>query len=67
MKRRAWWNLLLLVPFAATLFPGIYNRIEPHLFGMPFFYAYQLVWTLLCGVLLAIYLGVMRSGGSDAR
>ncbi|HEY5341411.1 MAG TPA: DUF3311 domain-containing protein [Candidatus Aquilonibacter sp.] len=67
MKRSAWWNLLLLVPFIATLFPGLYNRLEPYIFGMPFFYAYQLIWTIGCGVLLAIYIALVREGESDAR
>jgi hypothetical protein len=36
------WNLLLLVPLAAVLFPGLYNRDDPRLFEIPFFYWYQL-------------------------
>lgn len=67
MKRSAWWNLLLLVPFIATLFPGLYDTLEPHIFGMPFFYAYQLIWTIGCGVLLLVYITVTREGGPDAR
>ena len=35
-------NWLLLVPLVATLLPGFYNRIEPRLWGIPFFYWYQL-------------------------
>lgn len=53
MSRRAWY-VLLAIPFAATLFPGLYDRLDPRLFGMPFFYWYQLVWTVLCGVVLAV-------------
>jgi hypothetical protein len=40
------WNLLLLVPLLCLLTP-LYNRIEPQLFGMPFFYWSQLVAILL--------------------
>jgi Protein of unknown function (DUF3311) len=36
------WNLLLLVPLAAVLFPWLYNRDDPRLFDIPFFYWYQL-------------------------
>jgi Protein of unknown function (DUF3311) len=36
------WNLLLLVPLVAVLFPAVYNRLDPSLFGIPFFYWYQL-------------------------
>jgi hypothetical protein len=67
MKRSAWWNLLLLVPFVATLFPGFYNRLDPPLFGMPFFYWYQLLWTVGAGVVLLIYIAVIGGGKRDAR
>ena len=36
------WNLLLLVPLF-TLFTPLYNRVNPRLLGMPFFYWFQLV------------------------
>jgi hypothetical protein len=37
------WNLLLLVPFLMLVTPW-FNRVEPQLFGMPFFYWSQLAW-----------------------
>jgi hypothetical protein len=36
-------NWLLLLPLVVTLFPPIYNHIDPTAFNMPFFYWYQLV------------------------
>ncbi|MBA2697947.1 MAG: DUF3311 domain-containing protein [Nocardioidaceae bacterium] len=39
---RSPWNWLLLVPLIATLIPPFYNRLQPDLFGIPFFYWYQL-------------------------
>lgn len=39
---RSWWNWLLVVPLLVVLFPPIYNRTTPELFGIPFFYWYQL-------------------------
>ena len=42
--------LLLLVPFAALLWVPFYNRVEPSLFGIPFFYWFQMLWTLLGAV-----------------
>ena len=39
--------LFLVVPFVALLWVPFYNRIEPELFGTPFFYWYQTVWTFL--------------------
>jgi hypothetical protein len=39
---RSAWNWLLLVPLLVTLYPPLYNRDTPELFGIPFFYWYQL-------------------------
>jgi hypothetical protein len=47
-----WWNLLLLVPFVGLLWVPIYNRIEPKVFGIPFFYWYQFLWVLLTSLLI---------------
>jgi hypothetical protein len=55
MKRRPYrWYALLVLPFAGTLLPWIYNRAEPQLFGLPFFYWYQLAWIVVTAVLLGI-------------
>jgi hypothetical protein len=35
-------NWLLLVPLALTLFPPIYNSIDPTIADIPFFYWYQM-------------------------
>ena len=62
-RRRGWtwWYLLLLVQFVAVLWPPFYNRAEPHLVGMPFFYWYQLLWVIIGAVLTAIvYLATER-------
>ena len=39
---RSPWNWLLLVPLLVTLYPPLYNRRTPEVFGIPFFYWYQL-------------------------
>jgi hypothetical protein len=41
-KRLTLW--LLLVPYAGLLWVPFYNLREPALFGIPFFYWYQLAW-----------------------
>ena len=49
-------NLLLLLPFAAMLWVPLFNRVEPALAGIPFFYWYQLLWIVLgVAVLLPAY------------
>jgi hypothetical protein len=39
--------LLLLLPFLGLLWVPFYDRIDPVLFGIPFFYWYQMLWTVL--------------------
>ena len=49
---------LLSIPAWATLFPWLYNKKDPQLFDLPFFYWYQLMWiplSVLCT--LAVYRG----------
>lgn len=53
-KQRSWWNCLLLLPAAAVLFPGLYNRPEPSLFGFPFFYWYQFAVVVLTALLTGL-------------
>jgi hypothetical protein len=55
-KRRRWrlWYLLLLVQFPAVLWPPFYNRADPALIGLPFFYWYQLLWVIVGAMLTAV-------------
>ena len=50
--RFRWWNLLLLVPLV-TILPFLFNRAEPALFGLPFFYWFQLA-VIPVGVLCTV-------------
>lgn len=49
-----WARLLLLIPFIAVLWVPSYNSIEPMLYGVPFFYWYQLLWIILSALLIVI-------------
>lgn len=60
MKRRRGWYVLLIAPFLGTLLPWIYNRPEPSLFGMPFFYWYQLAWVVVTSALLGLVVYMTR-------
>lgn len=51
---RRWQRLLFIVPFFAMLWVPSYNRLEPELGGIPFFYWYQLLWILLGAAIVAI-------------
>ncbi len=55
-----WWYSLFGVQFAVLLWPGLYNRVEPRLFGIPFFYWFQLLWVILGALSTAV---VYLAGG----
>jgi hypothetical protein len=42
--RETRWTWLLVIPLIGTLIPVIYNTRDPEVFGVPFFYWYQMVW-----------------------
>ncbi|MBW6424231.1 DUF3311 domain-containing protein [Rhizobium sp. XQZ8] len=43
-RRVKWLTLLLVVPCLAVLCVPIYNFDKPRIFGIPFFYAWQIGW-----------------------
>ena len=49
-----WWMLPLTLPYLALLFPQIYARSTPALFGFPFFYWYQFAWVILASVIMGL-------------
>jgi Protein of unknown function (DUF3311) len=46
--------LLLVIPFVALLWTPFYNRLQPTLFGIPFFYWYQIAWTPVTALLIGL-------------
>ena len=59
-------HLLLLIPYVAMMWVPSYNRIEPMIAGIPFFYWYQMLWIVLgAAVLLPIYFSEER--GKDGQ
>jgi hypothetical protein len=55
-------NILLLPPYVAVLWVASYNTETPRLFGLPFFYWYQLLWIPLGALLLLpLYLRAERN------
>jgi putative solute:sodium symporter small subunit len=67
--------LWIAVPFVALLWVPIFNRVEPTLFGIPFFYWYQALGTLLgAACIVPVYLHVQKQrkaraarGGDDSQ
>jgi uncharacterized protein DUF3311 len=45
------WYLLLLPPFLGLLYPPLYAKNAPELFGFPFFYWYQFLWVPITALL----------------
>jgi hypothetical protein len=41
-SRRLGWHWLLVIPIVLPLLVPLYNRMNPRLFGVPFFYWIQL-------------------------
>jgi hypothetical protein len=55
--------LFLLLPWIADLLVPVYNRLDPRLFGIPFFYWWQTMWVLLAALcILPVYLFEERRG-----
>lgn len=59
---RSPWNWLLLLPIVLPLITVIYNRESPHLFGWPFFFWFQVMFTLLAAAVTTIVFLATRSG-----
>ena len=45
-------HLLLVIPYVFLLWVPSYNRVEPSLWGVPFFYWYLLAWIPFGALLL---------------
>jgi len=53
-------SILLLAPFVALLWVPFYNFELPRLYGIPFFYWYQLVWIPITSLIIYIVFGKVR-------
>lgn len=62
------WYWLLLIPCLAMLAVPLYNRLEPRLFGFPFFYWYQFLWVVLSSAITGlVYFKVRGVEAEDDR
>ncbi|MBK5198412.1 MAG: DUF3311 domain-containing protein [Methyloceanibacter sp.] len=65
---RYWPRLLLVIPLVVVMWVPFYNRLEPALGGVPFFYWYQLACVLIgAAVILVVYLLETRVTGVTPR
>jgi len=51
---RVLWVLFLMAPFVGALWVPFYNRVDPALFGVPFFYWFQFVWIIVTAVITGV-------------
>jgi len=59
-------HLFLIVPYVAILWVPLFNRIEPSIAGVPFFYWYQMLWIALGAlVLLPVFMVEERDRKSE--
>jgi uncharacterized membrane protein YhaH (DUF805 family) len=53
-KPSQWWLVLLLAPFIGVLWVPFFNRIQPQLWGIPFFFWYQFLWVVISAIVTAL-------------
>jgi hypothetical protein len=61
-RRPGRWQWLLSVPLVLALLTPLYNRIEPRLFGVPFFYWYQLALVAVDVAVIAVVYQLGKDG-----
>jgi Protein of unknown function (DUF3311) len=47
-------RLLLIIPFLGVFPVHFYNRVQPTLWSLPFYYWYQMLWVLLSIVVIGL-------------
>ncbi len=58
-----WWNLLLVLPLLMLITPW-FNKDRPRLFGLPFFYWYQLAFVFVGVACVAIVYAATKTPSS---
>jgi hypothetical protein len=58
--RNRGWLWLLVIPWIAMIWVPSYNKVDPQLWGFPFFYWYQLLWVLISAVITGFVYFVTR-------
>jgi hypothetical protein len=59
---RRGWSWLLVIPIVMPLLVPLYNRVEPSLWGIPFFYWYQLGCAFLAIVVITLVYQLTKGG-----
>ena len=54
--------LLILIPSIINLSTPLYNKIEPELLGIPFFYWFQTLWLVVCSGFYLAFAHLINEG-----
>ncbi len=52
--KRLFWAGLIVGSWLVALAVPLYNRVEPRLAGIPFFYWFQFLWIIVAAILTAL-------------
>jgi len=52
--KRTVWYVILFVPFFTAIWVPLYNRVEPSLWGIPFFYWFQFVLIVIAAAVTGL-------------
>ncbi len=52
--KRAFWYALFMVIIGVAVSVPLYNRVEPALAGIPFFYWFQFAWIVVTAIVTAL-------------
>lgn len=66
-NKRGYWNWLLAVPLVLLVYPGLYARATPQLFGFPFFYWYQFAVVIATALLTGAVYWLTRNRAEEGR
>ncbi|WP_310962017.1 DUF3311 domain-containing protein [Nocardioides terrisoli] len=44
-------GICLVIPLIGLMWVGSYAKVDPKLWGFPFFFWYQFLWVIICSVL----------------
>ncbi len=60
-------GVLLAAAIILPILVPLYAKAEPHLFGFPFFYWYQMLWVPICAILIGISYWLMTAEDKRRR
>jgi hypothetical protein len=61
-----YWNWLLASPLVLLVYPGLYARSTPELFGFPFFYWYQFAVVIATALLTGVVYWLTRNRAEES-